>query len=168
MQILAPKAEIISIGQDRYIFMSSGKQEYEWFCENISKRFNSRCMTRAKLYFFIDNNTDISYLKTFFMLSIRNMKLTKGKKRGIKINIIAPTAIKKDLRELLYQYKGMYHLDGTDYMLFSIPDKGGRMFGVYNIGVHFKFDTGFYVDINNHVKHTKTRINIQDFDLRYT
>ena len=161
MQILAPKAEVISIGQDKYLLMSAGKQEYEWFCENISKRYNKKCITRAKLYFFINNRTDISYLKNFFVLCMRNLKLTKGKAYGIKINIIVPTAIKKDIREILFQYEGLYHLDGTDSLMFTVPDRG-ELFGVYRIYVRFKFDTGFSIEIYNRINHTRTKINIQE------
>lgn len=163
MQILSPKTEVISIGQDKYLLMSAGKQEYEWFCKNIYRRYDKICITRAKLYFFINNRTDISYLKNFFVLCMRNLKLTKGKAHGIKINIIAPTAIKKDLRELLFQYKGLYHLDGTDNLMFTIPDRG-ELFGKYTIYVRFKFDIGFYIEIYNRIKHTRTKINMQESD----
>lgn len=158
MEIITPSANILSIGQDKYLFMNAGKAEYKWFCDNIAKKFGPSCMTRAKLYFFIEDRTDISYLKKFFNLSSRNIKMTKGKYRGIKINIYAPTAIKTDIRELLYQYEGLYHLDGTDWIYFSISDKQYPYDHVYHVRVGYSFDTGFSITIRDYVKDNITKI----------
>lgn len=158
MKIITPSANILSIGQDKYLFMSAGKAEYEWFCNNIAKRFSSTCITRAKLYFFIEDRTDISCLKKFFNLSYMNIKLTKEKHHGVKINIYAPTAIKTDIRELLSQYEGIYHLDGTDWIHFNVSNKQYPDNCSYTVRVTYSFDTGFSITIRDYVKDTNTKI----------
>lgn len=158
MKVMIPTANVISIGQDRYLFLSAGKAEYKWFCDNVAKKFSSTCITRAKLYFFIEDRTDISYIKHFFNLCQRNIKMTKGKYSGVKINLYVPTAIKKDIRELLYQYKGLYHLDGTDWIHLTVPGKR-RYTGEYSIYIRYSFNEGFSVVIDDYVKDSSIKIH---------
>ena len=123
MKILIPEASAISIGQDRYLLFSAGKREYEYVCD-ILRKFGKTKTTRAKFYLFVSNTTDISCLKKIFAVSFRNLKLTKGKAKGVKINIICPfKQAKREVKEILLEYNGLYHFDGCNYISFYVPDK---------------------------------------------
>lgn len=119
MKILAPSINCVSIGEDRYIFLDMGKREYKYISKLYSK-FSKTKMQRAKLYIFIGNKTDISYLKPLLDLLKRNISLTKGTCHGFKVNIYSCSYTRKnEIKNILKEYEDLYSFDGSDYVTFN-------------------------------------------------
>lgn len=116
MQILAPYVNGVSIGEDRYIFLDMGQREYNYISD-LYRKFEKSKMQRAKLYIFVGSGSDITYLEDLMNLVKRNISLTKGKYSGVKVNIY-PLDNKHVIRDVLKEYKGLYHLDGAMHVSF--------------------------------------------------
>lgn len=115
MKFYGKNNNIISIGEDKYIFINFGKNEYEYFCNNI--RDSEK---RAKFYIIVNNIDRIKYLKLLLQhrcVRLRSMK--NGRSRVIVNVICSNTMFKKYIRDTLQGYEKYYKLDGSRYFYLT-------------------------------------------------